>query len=44
MRRELIAPRANWQNEMESIGFHYHSIDGTYWDESRCYVLHRERD
>lgn len=24
---------------MESIGFHYHSIDGTYWDESRCYVL-----
>jgi len=39
MRRELIAPRANWQNEMESIGFHYHSIDGTYWDESRCYVF-----
>ncbi|HVG05952.1 MAG TPA: glutathionylspermidine synthase family protein, partial [Burkholderiaceae bacterium] len=25
--------------EMESIGFHYHSIDGTYWDESRCYVF-----
>ena len=24
---------------MESIGFHYHSIDGTYWDESRCYVF-----
>ncbi len=24
---------------MESIGFHYHSIDGTYWDESRCYAL-----
>jgi glutathionylspermidine synthase len=24
---------------MELIGFQYHSIDGTYWDESRCYVL-----
>ncbi|MGZ8993012.1 MAG: glutathionylspermidine synthase family protein [Burkholderiaceae bacterium] len=24
---------------MESIGFYYHSIDGTYWDESRCYVF-----
>ena len=39
MRRELIAPRADWQREMESIGFHYHTIDGTYWDESRCYVF-----
>ena len=39
MRRELLAPRTAWQSDMESIGFHYHSIDGTYWDESRCYVL-----
>jgi len=39
MRRELLAPRAEWQSDMESIGFHYHSIDGTYWDESRCYVF-----
>ena len=39
MRRELLAPRTTWQSEMESIGFHYHSIDGTYWDESRCYVF-----
>ena len=39
MRRDLIAPRANWQREMEAIGFHYHTIDGTYWDESRCYVF-----
>jgi glutathionylspermidine synthase len=42
LRRELIAPRAGWQAEMEQIGFRYHSIgaDGgtaTYWDESRCY-------
>ncbi len=39
MRRELLAPRTAWQGEMESIGFHYHSIEGTYWDESRCYVF-----
>ena len=39
MRRELLAPRSAWQQDMESIGFHYHTIDGTYWDESRCYVF-----
>src|SRR5688572_3075560 len=39
MRREPLAPRAGWQSDMESIGFYYHSIDGTYWDESRCYVF-----
>ena len=39
MRRELLVPRPDWQSEMEAIGFHYHSIDGTYWDESRCYVF-----
>ena len=39
MRRELLAPRDNWQREMESIGFLYHTIDGTYWDESRCYAF-----
>ena len=39
MRRELLAPRPEWQSEMKSIGFHYHSIDGTYWDESRCHVF-----
>jgi len=37
MRRELLDPRADWQEQMESLGFHYHSIDGVYWDESRCY-------
>jgi glutathionylspermidine synthase len=37
MRREILHPRDGWQRQMESIGFHYHSIDGVYWDESRCY-------
>ncbi len=39
MRRERLAPRADWQQAMEAIGFHYHTIDGPYWDESRCYVF-----
>jgi glutathionylspermidine synthase len=37
MIRNHVAPRANWQADCEEIGFTYHSIDGTYWDESRCY-------
>jgi glutathionylspermidine synthase len=37
MQRQSLAPRANWQTAMEALGFHYHSIDGIYWDESRCY-------
>jgi glutathionylspermidine synthase len=39
MRRELLAPRAGWQQQMEALGFRYHSIDGVYWDESRCYCF-----
>jgi glutathionylspermidine synthase len=37
MIRELLTPRTNWRADCEAIGFAYHSIDGTYWDESRCY-------
>jgi glutathionylspermidine synthase len=37
MHRELLEPRDGWQQQMESLGFRYHSIDGVYWDESRCY-------
>ena len=37
MIRELITPRANWREDCEEAGFSYHSIDGVYWDESRCY-------
>jgi glutathionylspermidine synthase len=43
MRRELLAPRADWQPQMEALGFHYHSIDGVYWDESRCYCFTAEQ-
>lgn len=37
MQRELLTPRPGWQQAMEDIGFHFHTLDGTYWDESRCY-------
>ena len=37
MQRQMLAPRENWPAAMEALGFRYHSIDGTYWDESRCY-------
>jgi glutathionylspermidine synthase len=37
MDREVMTPRANWREDCEAVGFTYHSIDGTYWDESRAY-------
>jgi glutathionylspermidine synthase len=39
MERLLIEPRANWQQKVEAIGFNYHSIDNTYWNESAYYKL-----
>jgi glutathionylspermidine synthase len=39
MKRKTIAvPRKNWQKEMESVGFTYHTIDGEkYWTEDAYY-------
>lgn len=37
MRREALTPRRNWQARCEEAGFHFHSMGGTYWDESACY-------
>jgi glutathionylspermidine synthase len=37
MIREDATPRPNWHTDCEEIGFTYHSMDGTYWDETRCY-------
>jgi len=39
MRRESLEPRADWREQMDEIGFTYHSLGGTYWDESHCYVF-----
>ena len=37
MRREKRAPRANWRQRCEDAGFFFHSMGGTYWDETACY-------
>ena len=37
MRREERAPRPDWPRRVEELGFHFHSIDGVYWDERACY-------
>jgi glutathionylspermidine synthase len=39
MQRESIAVRPNWRERCAEVGFHYHTIDGTYWDESVCYAF-----
>ena len=37
MERLDIAPRSNWREDCEAVGFTYHSMDGVYWDEAHCY-------
>lgn len=40
MHRQIVSPRENWPQIVESQGFHFHSADDKpYWDESACYVL-----
>jgi len=37
MQRERREPRSDWPKKVEELGFYYHTVDGTYWDESACY-------
>jgi glutathionylspermidine synthase len=37
MHREERVPRVDWPRKVEELGFHFHSIDGVYWDERACY-------
>ncbi|MES2561406.1 MAG: glutathionylspermidine synthase family protein [Pseudomonadota bacterium] len=37
MERQRLTARSDWQTQLESVGFHFHSLDGGYWDESACY-------
>lgn len=39
MRREKQSLRANWRERCEEAGFRFHSMGGTYWDESACYAF-----
>jgi glutathionylspermidine synthase len=37
MERRRMTPRSDWRRQFEAIGFHFHSLDDIYWDESACY-------
>jgi len=37
MQRINIHPRHNWQKKVEELGFAYHTLNDTYWDESAYY-------
>ncbi len=37
MERQRRTPRGDWRRQFEEIGFHFHSLDDVYWDESVCY-------
>jgi glutathionylspermidine synthase len=38
MERIALTPRPGWQEKVEALGFHYHTIDAApYWDESVAY-------
>lgn len=40
MQRIHIAERPDWRTQAESLGFHFHTIDGEpYWDESAYYAF-----
>jgi glutathionylspermidine synthase len=39
MRRAASRVRQNWRERCEAAGFSYHSMGGTYWDESACYAF-----
>lgn len=40
MDRLIIKPRENWKSQLDSIGFHYHTLyDQPYWNESACYYF-----
>jgi glutathionylspermidine synthase len=40
MRRDIIAPRADWRQTADELGFTFHGADGEpYWDESAAFVF-----
>jgi glutathionylspermidine synthase len=39
MDRITINPRPDWQEKVENIGFGFHTLEGTYWDESAYYTF-----
>ena len=42
MKRELCSERPGWRETFEELGFHFHSLDGRYWDERACFAFTAE--
>ena len=40
MLRQAVTPRAHWQARLERLGFDYHSMDGSYWQEDAYYSFY----
>lgn len=43
MNRIRISPRNRWQQQVEQLGFGFHSTDVPYWDESACYTFTQQQ-
>jgi len=39
MERRERAPREDWQERVEEVGFPIHTADGPYWDESAFWAF-----
>lgn len=37
MQRIRLTPRSDWRDQFDDLGFHFHSLDNVYWDETACY-------
>ena len=42
MRRNTATVRDDWKRKVEELGFSFHTIDGTYWDESAYYQFTKQ--
>jgi glutathionylspermidine synthase len=43
MKREELTERSDWREKFETRGFYFHSLGGTYWDETACYHFSSEQ-
>jgi glutathionylspermidine synthase len=42
MRRNTATVRDDWKRKVEELGFSFHTIDDTYWDESAYYQFSKQ--
>jgi glutathionylspermidine synthase len=39
MKRINVQPRENWKEKLEQLGFGFHTLEETYWDETAYYAF-----